>query len=267
MPSLEPLGFSALNIDIDVNDGGYVTFRYKFKTYDAGVYDWLDIRLETPAGSIPIEVNYGKPGGIYGNYWEGSSISFSRDISERRNQRVRFVVSVRQDGWGDQTQTEITGFQVTTCQTPPLTPVADFGPEAVEFENRTAPYTAPDRFHLGTALACLESGVAAAGGTSGLQSAYRPTGYQRHIREVWDTWKDIKNKTEPECRVLQQEVQKEKNKHGLAYRPAVGSLHERGQAFDLRISGLSNSAIDSAADSCILRRFDPSGDPNHFSPR
>jgi hypothetical protein len=268
VPGLEPEGFSTLNIDVDVNDGGYVTFRYKFKTYDAGIWDWLDIRLETPTGSIPIQANYGKPGDIYGNYWEGSSISFSRDISEWQNQRVRFVISVRQDGWGDQTQTEITGFQVTTCQTPPLTPIADFGPEAVEFEGRNTPYTAPDRFHLGTALACLQNAVPAASNPT-LRSAYRPTGYQRHLREVWDTWGDINGRREPECRVLRQKVQREmgRNGHSLAFQPAVGSLHESGQAFDLSISGLSSAAIDAAADGCGLRRFSPRRDPNHFSPR
>lgn len=265
VPGLEPLGYSTLNIDVDVNDGGYVTFRYRFLTYDAGIWDWLDIRLETPTGTETIQDHYGKPGNVFGNYWEGPTIAFSRDISEWRNQRVRFVIAVRQDAWGDQTQTRLYGFKVETCQVPPLTPLADFGPEAVEFENRTAPYTAPDRFHLGTEMACLQRQVAAGGGSSALLSGYRPTGYQQHLREVWDTWREIRNKTEPECQVLRREVRAESNRHSLAFQPAVGSLHETGSAFDLSISGLSAAAIDSAAAGCGLRRFSPLRDPNHFS--
>ena len=131
------------------------------------------------------------------------------------------------------------------------------------------PYTAPDRFHLGGELVCLKNQVAATGGSYELLSAYRPTGYQRHLREVWDTWEKLQRHPEPECRVLRQKVQREigMGRHNLGYRPTVGSLHERGLAFDLRISGLSGAAIDSAADGCILRRFSPQRDPNHFSPR
>src|SRR5215207_1152942 len=34
---LEPLGFSYLYIDVDVNDGGLVNFEYILNTYDAGI--------------------------------------------------------------------------------------------------------------------------------------------------------------------------------------------------------------------------------------
>ena len=265
VPGLEPLGYSTLNIDVDVNDGGYVTFRYKFLTYDAGIWDWLDIRLETPTGSETIQDHYGKPGNLYGNYWVSSTISFSKDISEWRNQRVRFVISVRQDAWGDQTQTQLYNFKVDTCQVPPLTPVANFGPEAVEFEARTTPYTAPDRFQLGGELACLQNQVSVAGGSYALLSAYRPTAYQQHLREVWDTWLEIENETERECRVLRRQVQREMGRHNLAYQPAVGSLHESGLAFDLTIGGLPDIDVDIAASTCGLYRFNPLGDPAHFN--
>lgn len=267
VPGLEPGGASIFYIDIDVNDGGYISFRYQFRTYDAGIWDWLDIRLETPTGAIPIIGHYGKPGDTYGNYWEGAKISFSRDVSEWRNQRIRLVVSVQQDAWGDQTQGEVIGFRIDTCAVPPLTPIEDFGLEAVEFENRTDRWEIGPRFQLGTELSCLQRAITNAGGSWNTQrgSAYRPTGYQQHMREVWDTWQEIRDRRESECRALRNVVQAESRKHRMAYPPAVNSLHERGLAFDLPISNLADADIDVAASTCGLYRFDPVGDRFHFN--
>jgi hypothetical protein len=90
-PGLQPTGYSSFAIDIDVNDGGLVTFRYLMQTYDAGRWDWYDILLETPTGTIPIVQRLGKPGNDYGSYWISPSIAISQSLNRWRNQRVRFV--------------------------------------------------------------------------------------------------------------------------------------------------------------------------------
>ncbi len=265
-PGLQPTGRSTLHIDIDVNDGAYVTFRYLFQTYDAGIWDWYDLYMETPDGKVDIVTKLGKPGSQYGTYWKSAWISASQDLSKWRNQRVRFVISVMQDGWGDQSQGQVKGFRADTCPVPPLTPIDDFGQEAVEFENMSEPRWVVDgRFNLHTELACLEDEVSAASGNTAPISAYRSTGYQQHLREVWDTWMQIEVNLNPECAVLREEVKTENDNHGLGFRPSVNSLHEYGLAFDLAIGGLDDIDIDIAAAPCGLYRFDPIGDPNHFN--
>jgi hypothetical protein len=66
LPGVEPTGASILNIDIDVNDGGLVTFNYRFDTYDAGVWDWMDISVVTASGTQVIVNHLSKPGNQYG---------------------------------------------------------------------------------------------------------------------------------------------------------------------------------------------------------
>src|SRR3989442_2271301 len=65
-PGLEPTGASILNIDVDVHDGGLASFSYKLKAWDAGRWDWLDISVQTPSGTVSIINHLGKPGGDYG---------------------------------------------------------------------------------------------------------------------------------------------------------------------------------------------------------
>lgn len=268
-PGLQPTGRSTLNIDINVNDGGYVTFRYKLQTYDAGIWDWYDIYVDTPDGRVWMVNQLGKPGSQYGTYWESAWISASIDLSRWRNELVTFGFSVMQDGWGDQTQGLVRGFRVDTCAVPPLTPIEDFGAEAVEFENLDNRFVTDQRFHLNTEMACLQNYVTAAGGSTVPISAYRSTGYQQHLREVWDTWRALDAIDTEECEALKQEVNAEfgRDGHNLlsTQRPGVNSLHEQGLAFDMRVNGLTDIDIDIAAATCGLYRFDPISDPNHFN--
>lgn len=265
-PGLQPTGRSTLLVNINVNDGGYATFRYKLQTYDAGIWDWYDIWVDTPDGRISIVDHLGKPGSQYGTYWESAYISVGVELSRWRNQTVTFGFSVMQDGWGDQTQGLVRGFKIDTCPVPPLTPIERFGPEAVEFENLTNRFVTDQRFQLQTELACMQNQVTAAGGTYVPVSAYRSTGYQQHLREIWDTQRQLGRNTTQQCTYLKREVQREFDDHELlsSQQPAVNSRHERGQAFDMRVSGLGDIQIDIAAATCGLYRFDPISDPNHF---
>lgn len=266
-PGLQPTGFSTLNIDVDVNDGGVVTFRYFTQSYDAGIYDWFDIVMETPSGSIPIISRLGKPGTAYGTYWASPNIPIVQELDQWRNQRVRFVFRIMQDGWGDQTQGKIINFKVSTCSVAPLTAVTDS--DASNFEAGNTIDTSRLTTKTLNGLNCLQAATVSSGGTFKLTSAYRPVAYQAHLREVWDSWKAIKNRTDIECANLKLEIGAEFIKHALleTQRPAVASPHATGIAFDATLSGLpSGTTRDSLAASCGLVRPWPVNDPPHYQP-
>lgn len=119
-PGLQPTGYSSLVITINVNDGGLLSFRYMMQTYDAGIYDWYDIILETPTGTIPLVSRLGKPGSAYGSYWRSANIAITESLDAWRNQQVRLIFRVRQDGWGDQTQGQVINLGLRTCDVPPF---------------------------------------------------------------------------------------------------------------------------------------------------
>lgn len=261
---LEPYGASTLSIDIDVNDGGLVSFSYKFLTYDAGIWDWFDAYLVTPDGTITLINHLGKPGSDYGTYWESAQIAFTQSLNQWRNQRVTFVFSIEQDGWGDQSAAQIDNFDIRTCQVPPLTPITD--PAALSFEAGNTLDTADLVPNMQTSLSCLQNACATAGGSLHVTSAYRPPTYQAHLREVWDRWNDLRNRRDPECADLRTEVQQEFQRHGLllTQRPAATSSHTRGEAFDANWTLPLNANIDSLTGNCNLQRPLPNTDPVHF---
>jgi hypothetical protein len=270
-PGLEPSGFSGLAIDIDVNDGGLVTVRYQLMTYDAGIWDWFDIFLETPTGTIPIITHLGKPASAYGAFWESPSIAISQSLNQWRNQRVRFVFRVAQDGWGDQSVGMVRNFSVATCHVAPLSPITD--PVAQQFEAGNNVDTTDLNAATQTGLDCMQQRVAALGGSLTVNSAYRPVSYQAHLREVWDAWDALKNDQSPECQELKNIVQQEFQRHQLllSQRPGApnpNSAHSTGNAIDANISSLpSGETVDTVADYCSMQRPWPETDPVHFQPR
>jgi hypothetical protein len=270
-PGLQPTGYSTFVIDVDVNDGGLVSFRYMMQTYDAGRWDWYDILLETPTGTISIVQNLGKPGNNYGTYWKSANVAISQSLDKWRNQRVRFVFRIMQDGWGDQTQGQVINFAVRTCDVPPLTPVTD--PTAGSFENGNTIDTANLTQNTSAGLDCMRQRVSQLGGMFSLSSAYRPVAYQEHLREVWDTWMAIRNKSESECELLKADVMHEFQRHGLlvTQRPAAGNPnapHSRGLAFDSTIRNLTTgNTVDTVAAACNMYRPWPGNDPVHYQPR
>lgn len=263
-PSLEPYGTSYFYIDVDVNDGGLVSFSYRLRTYDAGIWDWYDIYLVTPTGTVSLVNHLGKPGSDYGTYWESSTIALTQGLDRWRNQQVRFVFAVRQDGWGDQTVGEVINFGVRTCEVPPLTAITD--PLALQFENGQRIDTEHLTARMQTGLICLQTAVENAHGTFNLTSAYRPEAYQLHLQEVWDRWNDLRRRREPECLELRNAVQAEFQRHGLllSQRPVTNSLHERGEAIDANITLPVGQNVDTLANGCQLRRPLPQRDPVHF---
>lgn len=126
-------------------------------------------------------------------------------------------------------------------------------------------------------LACMERETALSGGTSRRESGYRPSAYQRHLREVWEkqkeidqNWRSLTAAEKASCAATVVQVAAEMSKHTIQYPPAQNSRHERlpAEAFDLRINMPSGDRLDPAIDfnafGCGLHRFDIYKDPNHF---
>lgn len=272
-PGLQPTGYSIFAIDVDVNDGGLASFRYRMQTYDAGVYDWYDIFMETPTGTIPIIQQLGKPGTEYGTYWRSPMVTTSQSLDAWKDQSVRFVFRVMQDGWGDQTVGELFGFALSTCDIPPLTPITD--PAALEFENGNRINTQNLTQAAQTGLTCMQNRVAAleGEGVMSLSSAYRPVAYQDHLRQVWDTWDAVRNRQETECQAVRDEAQAEFQDHELllTQRPAAGNPnapHSQGIAIDATLSGLpAGETEDTVATFCSMHRPWPNNDRVHYQPQ
>ena len=147
--------------------------------------------------------------------------------------------------------------------------------EAVARAGGTPFYTDPDKFHVGNELACVQQGAVSEGGTYKNESAYRPTPYQDHLREVWDKWgqlNELENLYNPACDARRQEVGREikcppEGYHCLIHPPAENSNHSDGDAFDLKVYLPPNPVFDREiqAWACGVRQFNPGGDPNHYS--
>lgn len=262
IPGLEPDGASVLSIIVDVNSGGKITFAYSLSTYDAGIYDWYDISLITSGGTVPLVTRLGKPGADYGDFFKSSAISLSVDLTRYKNQTVTFQFSVQQDGYGDQTQGELMGFNLSTCAVTPLSAITDA--QALRFEGGDSVDTSRLVPAMQTALGCVDRAVTAAGGRINVASAFRPVPYQVHLREVWDKWDLLMDNRDPGCAELKRAVALEFLKHGLnEQRPAVDSRHTRGEALDMG-STLPVSRLVSIASTCQLYRNVPVKDPVHF---
>lgn len=142
------------------------------------------------------------------------------------------------------------------------------------------PYPPDDAANLAprmqTALQCFQTAVRDAGGTIAVESAYRPTAYNRHLKEVWDKWmNELRRDSDPACQVRRTEVENHFNSHKLkpnrAARPHPNSAHTRldangnpaGEAIDIS-SNLPYGVLDVLAFGCNLYGPDPIGDTPHF---
>jgi hypothetical protein len=262
-PGAEPSGPSIWTVNIDVNDGGIVSFNYQIQSWDGGPYDWLTVQLATPTGTSDLVPHYGNPSSDWGFFYESPVVSATQDLSQWQNQSVSLLFSVQQDGYGDETQAIISGLAVRTCGVAPLSPVAT--DPATQLLDNGGIDTADLTPAMQTALSCFQSAVTSAGGSFTLNSAYRTPAYQSHLREVWDKWQLLQNNTQPECQDIRTQVQQEFNQHGLGastVRPASPSgTHTQGIAFDARVSRVDP---DATAQGCQLYRPFPTRDPVHF---
>lgn len=157
-----------------------------------------------------------------------------------------------------------------TCSVAPITPITD--PEAQNFEAHNGNIV--DTTHLTTtmqaALSAFTMAVTNAQGELRLESAWRPSAYQLHLREVWDKWQLLRNQGRSECEALRTQVQSEINRHRLANlrtRPAgANGYHAKGLAIDVDFNASTlpvQTLIDLARQSGLYRRL-PAKDPVHF---
>lgn len=97
--------------------------------------------------------------------------------------------------------------------------------------------------------ACIVSAAIARHLHPRIQSAYRPSAYQAHIREVYDKWQLLVNNTDPGCADIKSSVRAEFNKHGpFAHQPALTSRHSSGRAIDISLSSYADA--DTIAAGC-----------------
>lgn len=161
------------------------------------------------------------------------------------------------------------------CKVEPLSEVSD--PEALALENNveTSPVDVdgltPD---AAESLDALREFVTLMGGTFDLKSAYRPTAYQAHLREVWVKWmKQLRGNRSAGCRFMREEVGAEFARHRLLVRqqPVPDSDHSLGLAFDAaiampraaRLNG-KRVTVDKLAALAGFKRPNVRRDPVHF---
>lgn len=130
-------------------------------------------------------------------------------------------------------------------------------PDALSFENGNRVRKDKLTPEYQTKLTCIVNKVTAAGAKSTLTSAWRPSQYQRHLKEIVTKDQLLTPSFLEEnqaCRPLRGTVTAEMSKHGLKPRQPVGapglSKHESGQAFDLTPSGLTNAQYQIILDAC-----------------
>lgn len=97
-----------------------------------------------------------------------------------------------------------------------------------------------------------------------IQSGYRPSAYQTHIREVYDKWQLLENNNEAACADIKRQVKNEFDHHGpFAHQPGVTSRHSSGRAVDISLSDYTDA--DTTAERCNMSRPVPN-DRSHFEP-
>ena len=155
------------------------------------------------------------------------------------------------------------------CRLPALSPITDPLAQQFEAQNGNVVDVADLTPTMQAALNCFQGAVASAGGTITVVSAFRPSAYQDHLREVWMLWDrslQLDATERADCGSLLAQLQVEMNRHDLVFLPAGNSAHTQGEAFDANVNVQGGSAVvDALATGCGLRRPVPVGDPNHFT--
>jgi hypothetical protein len=111
-PGKEPCGYDYIYQDIQLPQFSSLTltFSYNVQSFDAGIWDWLDVSIKDPATGTNLATvvsAVGKPGSQYGVYWNGGWQNVTFNLAPWAGQKIRLWFGNHQDGWGDQTATWI----------------------------------------------------------------------------------------------------------------------------------------------------------------
>jgi hypothetical protein len=146
------------------------------------------------------------------------------------------------DSSGGTAQTAEVEPPIPPCDVEPVPPITDL--DALAFEAKSSLGSGPvvDLEGLtprtSSALWRFENVVSSHGGSMVLTSAYRPEGYQQHLREVWHKWMDeLRDNTDPACASLKADVGAEFTRHQLlpTQPPVPVSDHTLGIGFDAAV--------------------------------
>jgi D-alanyl-D-alanine carboxypeptidase len=152
------------------------------------------------------------------------------------------------------------------CPIAPLTKLTDA--DAIALENGGPPRVDKLTAAFKQNLSCMQTKVAAAGGTFTVTSAWRPQQYQDHFREIFDKWQQFQSspglKNRPECRPTYEQIVAEKQKHGLQAMVGKTSRHVAGTALDAVWSNIQDATVDQLATQCGISRPWPNKDRPHF---
>jgi hypothetical protein len=297
-PGDEPCGRSELNVEIDVNSGGYLTFSYMVKSTDTACFDWLDIFVvapgpvatPTPAGSIQrsqarttagsdtisIVNQYGAfypcSDGFY-TYCEERDTPIQPgaiDLFNWQGKHVRVVFSVEQDGGGEQTAAFVSAIHTSGCSLAGITPLA--GAKAKQLELNPLDMsllTVPMQANVDCFWKRLGSP------SPWLTSAYRDEEYQAHLGQVYVMHSIITDEDRlpsSPCKTIADSIDAEWDRHQpFDHEPAPASgshkgPHTLGLAIDVLGSIIDSNAsdIDVLAGRCCLYRPLVKRDRVHF---
>jgi len=156
------------------------------------------------------------------------------------------------------------------CSIAPLAAIED--PRALDMESVSTLNLEGLTPGASRALARFEKIVEARGGQFTLTSAYRPSTYQAHLRDVWHKWMDeLRDNQDPSCVELKAEVGNEFVRHGLlpTQHPVEVSDHTLGIGFDAAVlfpaaRKRRRISLDRLARLAGVSRPDIRRDPVHF---
>jgi hypothetical protein len=157
------------------------------------------------------------------------------------------------------------------CSVQPLAAIED--PTAIDMESASTLNRDGLTPRASRALTRFENIVEARGGSFTLTSAYRPSTYQAHLRDVWFKWMyELRNNQDPSCLELKAQVGNEFTRHGLlaTQHPVEVSDHTLGIGFDAAIllpagkRRRGRVSLDRLARLAGVSRPDIRRDPVHF---
>lgn len=111
----EPNGNDVLTVPIKVDGNGGITFNYQIQTTDVLPFDYLNIYLDTPTGTVHLVSNY-NPNPTFSLLYLSPVNTITVDTRQWKGTTVTLRVVAHQDGFGDLFQALVTGLTTVSNQ-------------------------------------------------------------------------------------------------------------------------------------------------------